>query len=155
MNRSLGSILFLIVVTVVGCSNEVRNYTHVKGKVTFNGTPIEKGQISFAAPGKSPTTMLIVDGAFDGQAAIGENIVSVSATKKSANAPKLPKNAEIQVRGYMEKFKRQPEQGGATSSDDVQGMVEYIPPEWGTKSKQVRMIEPGTNEIEIHIKGKN
>src|SRR6266446_10545711 len=104
MNRSLGSILFLIVVTVVGCSNEMRDYANVKGKVTFNGTPIEKGQISFAAPGKTPMVMLIVDGAFNGQAAIGENIVSVSATKKSASAPKLPKHAEIQVRGYMEKF---------------------------------------------------
>jgi len=34
-------------------------------------------------------------------------------------------------------------------------MVEYIPPEWGTASKQMREVERGVkNEFEFEIKGK-
>ena len=66
MNRPLGFILFLILATVVGCGQENKpTYTNVKGKVTYNGKPIEKGQITFAMDGRPPSSMDIVDGAFN------------------------------------------------------------------------------------------
>ncbi|SRR6266851_2523230 len=157
MNRPLGSILFLIVVTVVGCQSDKPKYANVKGTVTFNGKPIEKGQIIFEVEGRMPSAMQIVDGAFNGQAMVGSNIVSVSAKRKSTTAPKVPKNAEIQIKGYLDKFKKSPQEGGGDIAESYDAtMVEYIPPEWGAKSKEVRVIEAGsTNEIEINIKGKN
>src|SRR5437588_111843 len=109
MNRSLGFLPFLMFVTVVGCQRgDKPQYANVKGKVTFNGNPLEKGEISFTKAGQPPSTMKIVDGAFNGQAMIGENRVSVSAWKHSATPPKLPKEAQIQQKGYIEKFKRSP-----------------------------------------------
>ena len=153
MNKLHVSIPFLILLTVVGCGGgDKPQYANVKGKVTFNGKPIEKGQITFAMDGRAPSTMTIVDGEFNGQAMVGTNKISISAMKKTATAPSLPKAAQTQIKGYQ-KYKRE-DQG--TSSEYDASMVEYIPPEWGAQSKETRVIEAGTtNEIEIHIKGKN
>ena len=157
MNRSLGFILPLILVTVVGCGQgDKPNYANVKGKVTFNGQPIEKGQITFVMEGHTPSTMKIVDGEFNGQAMIGSNRVSVSAMKKVAAARVLSKEAQIQISGYKKKFEGAPDQGGGSSSEFDPGMVEYIPPEWGAASKQMRVVEAGAaNEFQFDIKGKN
>ena len=157
MNRPLGFILFLILATVVGCGQRDKpTYANVKGKVTYNGKPIEKGQITFAMEGRPPSSMDIVDGAFNGQAMVGENKVSVSAKKKIASAPKLPPNAQIQIKGYQEKFKAEQGKGAGSVSQYDATMVEYIPPEWGLQSKETRVVEAGsTNEFEFHIKGKN
>jgi hypothetical protein len=153
MNRPLGFILFLILATVVGCGQQDKpTYANVKGKVTYNGKPIEKGQITFSMDGRPPSSMDIVDGAFNGQAMVGSNKVAVSAKKKSDSAPKLSEQAQTQIKGYQ-KYKRE-DQG--TSSEYDASMVEYIPPEWGTQSKEVRVVESGsTNEFEFNIKGKN
>jgi hypothetical protein len=124
--------------------------------VTFNGKPIEKGQITFATDGRAPSTMDIIDGEFNGQAMVGTNKVSVSAMKKTANAKALPKEAISQIKGYQQKFKDQPSTGGGTINEFDPTMVDYIPPEWGTQSKETRVIEAGgANEFEFHIKGKN
>jgi len=157
MNRLLGSVLFLILLTVVGCQGgDKPKYANVKGKVTFNGKPIEKGLITFATDGRAPSTMDIIDGEFNGQAMVGTNKISISAKKKSATAAVLPKEAQSQIKGYQQKFKDQPNTGGGTVSEFDPTLTEYIPPEWGTQSKETRVIEAGqTNEIEIHIKGKN
>ena len=97
--------------------------------------------------------MKIDNGAFNGQAIVGPNRVSVSAWKKAATAPKLSAQAEIQIKGYL-KFKT-PKEGGPTGEYDAT-LVDYIPPEWGLQSKETRVVEAGsTNEFEFHIKGKN
>jgi hypothetical protein len=155
MNRPLVFILSLMLASVVGCGNRDKpTYANVKGKVTFNDKPIEKGSIIFAPPGKAPSLITIVDGKFSGQAMVGENRVSVSAKRKSANAPVLSKHAQTQLRGYQEKFKNAPKEGGNASEYDATA-VEYIPPEWGTQSTQMRVVEAGQpNEFEIDIRGK-
>jgi hypothetical protein len=156
MNRPLGFILFLILATVVGCSGQANKptYANVKGKVTYNGSPIEKGEISFLVDGQPPSTMKIDNGAFNGQAMVGPNRVSVSAWKKAETAPKLSPEAENQIKGYM-KYKKGKE-GGPTGEFDATTMVNYIPPEWGLQSKETRVVEAGsTNEFEFNIKGKN
>src|SRR5207253_8224988 len=105
MKRPVGFLLFLIFATVVGCQRgDKPTYANVKGTVTFNGKPIEKGQITFALEGRPPSTMDLVDGKFAGQAMVGSNKVSVSAKKKSATPPKLTKDAQTQIKGYAEKF---------------------------------------------------
>jgi hypothetical protein len=158
MNRPLGFILFLILATVVGCGQQQDKptYANVKGKVTYNGKPIEKGQITFAIEGRPPSSMNIVDGAFNGQAMVGSNKVSVSAKKKSASAPKLSKEAQIQIEGYQKKFKAEQGKGAGSTSDYDASMVEYIPPEWGAQSQEKRVVESGSsNEFEFNIKGKD
>jgi hypothetical protein len=151
MNRLLGLLPFLLLVMVVGCHGNKPVYANVKGTVTFNGKPIEKGLITFAVEGKPPASSDIVDGKYSGQAMVGSNKVSVSAWKKSATAPALSKAAQTQIKGYMEKKKGEP--GGPTGDSSEPNMVDYIPPEWGTQSKQIRVIEAGmTNELDFDIK---
>ena len=77
MNRYFGLSLLFIPVLLAGCnSSDKPSYANVKGTVNFNGKPIEKGKIIFAAEGKAPTSCNIVDGRFSGQAVIGSNTVS-------------------------------------------------------------------------------
>src|SRR5205814_996135 len=116
--------------------------------------PISKGTITFAVAGRPPSTMDIDDGKFNGQAMVGENRVSVSAKKRSANAPKLPPEAQKYMKGYQDKFKEMPGQDAGSISDNDPSMVDYIPKEWGMLgSKQTRMVESGlTNEFEFPIK---
>ena len=122
--------------------------------VLFNDKPIEKGKVIFALEGKAPSAIDIVDGKFSGKAMVGSNRVSVSAKKKVANPPKLPANAQIQLRGYQEKFKHAKNEGAGTIADFDGALVEFIPSDWGSKSTQTCMIKPDiTNEVEFKIKG--
>jgi hypothetical protein len=152
MKHTLPFLLFLGLALVVGCQKGKHSYANVNGTVTYNGNPIEKGYIQFQMEGNPPATMDIVDGKFNGQAMVGSNRVSVSAKKRSATAPTLPPQAMIQIKGYKEKKSHEP---GAPSSDLDLAMVEYIPPEWGSASKQTRVIESGTNELQFEIRAKN
>jgi hypothetical protein len=156
MNRSFGFLPFLILATLVGCQRgDKQPYADVKGTVKFNGTPIEKGQITFALEGRPPSTMDIVNGKYSGQAMVGSNRVTVSAKRKVAVAPRLTKDAENQTKGYKEwmQGKGKGEFGGPPADYDPT-MVEYIPPEWGTHSTQTRMVEAGgANEFDFDIKG--
>src|SRR5437016_4096951 len=109
MTRPIGFLLVLLLATVVGCQQGTKQtYANVKGTVTYNGKPVEKGQITFAVEGKPPATSDIVDGKFSGQAMVGSNKVSVSALKKSATAPPLSKAAQSQIKAYMEIKKGEP-----------------------------------------------
>jgi hypothetical protein len=156
MNRSLGFILFLILATVIGCGKDKLKYANVKGKVTYNGSPIDKGQITFSVEGQPPSSMKIVDGEFNGQALVGSNKISVSAKKKvaGANAPVLSEHAQTQIKGYQQYKKTDPGAGDMAEYDP--SLVDYIPAEWGAKSTERRTVESGsTNEFEFHIKGKD
>ena len=156
MNRSLAFILFLILATVIGCGKDKTKFANVKGKVTYNGSPIEKGQITFSIEGQPPTNIKIVDGEFNGQAMVGSNKISVSAKKKAAggNAPVLSEHAQTMIKGYQ-KYKSNEEGAGDMGAYDP-SLVEYIPAEWGAKSTERRTVESGTtNEFEFHIKGKD
>jgi len=160
MNHPLGLLLPLALVIAAGCQKgDGPSYANVTGKVTYNGQPLEKGQITFATDGRPPSTIDIIDGKFTGQAMVGSNKVSVSAKKKSATPPQVKggaaeaRHAETQMKGYM-KFKLKQGESGGPPVDFDPSMVDYIPPEWGAESKQMRVIEAGvTNEFNIDIKG--
>jgi hypothetical protein len=143
--------LLLVFALVAGCQegNGKHSFANVSGTVTYNGHPIEKGYIQFQMEGNPPTTMDIIDGKFNGQAMVGSNRVSVSAKKKSATAQNLPPQALATIQGYQKVKKG--EQGGPSGELDLT-MVEYIPPEWGTASKQTRVIEAGSNELQFEIR---
>src|SRR5262245_8051654 len=64
---------------LVGCGKKGPSYANVSGTVTYNGTPLAKGQITFQTDGRPPTMADIVDGEFAGQAMVGSNKVSVAA----------------------------------------------------------------------------
>jgi hypothetical protein len=86
---------------------------------------------------------------------IGTNKVSVSALKKGLTQ-KLDANAKAQIEGYM-KYKvnkAEPGQFGGPPVDYDPSMTEYIPPEWGTNSTQMRVVEAGAaNDFQLSIKG--
>jgi hypothetical protein len=156
MKQALRYLPFLILAAAVGCHDPNKPvYANVKGTVTYNNKPVEKGEITFAIEGRPPSTLDIIDGKFNGQAMIGSNKVTVSAKKKAAAPPKLDAHADAQIKGYM-KFKAGPGQFGGPPADYDPSMVEYIPAEWNTHSKQMRVIEAGgANDLEFDIKGKN
>jgi hypothetical protein len=134
---------------VVGCGKgKAPSYANVSGAVTYNGKPIEKGQIVFASDGRMPTQADIVDGKYTGQAMVGSNRVSISAFRKAAKARELPPTAQKQMKVYMEMNK-----GGATEQSDL-SLEDYIPDEYGKNSKQIRVIEAGVpNQFDFNIKG--
>src|SRR5437867_1824654 len=143
MNRPVGFFLFLTLATVVGCQGRDKPiYANVKGTVTYNSKPIEKGTITFAVEGRPPTTVDIVDGKFAGQAMVGSNKISVSAKRKTAATPKLNKDAQTQIEGYTKYRRAASGESGPPPEYDA-SMVEYIPPEWGTQSTQMRVVEAG------------
>lgn len=158
MKGLLGFFPFLLLATVVGCEQQDKlQYANVKGKVTYNGKPLDKGEITFAVAGKPPSTMQVMDGEFSGQAMVGSNKISVHAKRKAATQTKLPPGAMAQLKGYRERMKGEFGGGGSGGSGDDFDLsaVDYIPPDWGPQSKQMRVVEAGqTNEFEFNIKGK-
>ncbi len=146
--------VFLVLLTGVGCGGDKVNYAKVKGTVSLDGKPIDKGQIFFRLAGKAPTFMDIVDGKFSGQAMIGSNTVSVSVMKKTTVTPKLPPQAIAQMKAYREKSRGA---GGADPNaiSDTSGTIDIIPKDWGVSSKQERVVEAGAaNEFEFNISTK-
>src|SRR5581483_39375 len=72
-----------VAIGIVGCGKSgAPSYANVSGAVTYNGKPIEKGQITFARDGRPPTQADIVDGKYTGQAMVGSNRVSITAYRK-------------------------------------------------------------------------
>jgi hypothetical protein len=152
MNRSLSFLLLLILLMVVGCKGGDRQiYANVTGTVKFNGKLIDKGEITFALEGRPPSTMDIIDGKFSGQAMVGSNKVMVSAKKKGTAPQQLDEHAKTQIAGYM-KWAKKGEFGGPPSDYDPT-MVEYIPAQWNTDSKQMRVVEAGAaNDFQFDIR---
>jgi hypothetical protein len=120
--------------------------------VTYNGKPLEKGQITFSTDGRPPSAIDIVDGKFAGQAMVGSNKVAVSAFRKTSKERKIPAGAQQQYKAYQE---RNQAGGGGTSEQFDPTMEDYIPDEWGKESTQIRVVEAGgVNNFQIDIKGK-
>src|SRR5262245_31789314 len=136
-----------IAIGLVGCSKgDAPSYANVTGTVTYNGNPLDKGQITFTTDGRAPTSMDIYDGKFSGQAMIGSNRIAVTAYKKSTTQPKLTETAKGMMKVYGEKYKN-------TQSTDS-SMEDYIPAEWGRDSKQTRVVEAGSkNDFQFDIRG--
>ena len=144
----------LLAIGVVGCSpsDKPPAFTNVSGTVTYNGKPLDKGQITFATDGRPPTVADIVDGKYTGQAMVGQNRVQIAAFRKAAKARELPETAKKQVQAYQALNKSG---GGGTAAEFDPSMEDYIPEEYGKASKQLRAVEAGApNTFDFNIKGK-
>ncbi len=140
-----------VAVGLVGCApSNKQSYANVSGTVTYNGKPLEKGQITFSCDGRAPTSADIVDGKYTGQAMVGTNRISIAAYRKAAKERQLPPQALAQYKAYQERNKGAP---GAEIADPT--LEDYIPPEYGLSSKQTRVVEGGApNTFDFNIKGK-
>jgi hypothetical protein len=142
-----------VAVGVAGCgSSGPIPYANVSGTVTYNGQPLTKGQITFFTDGRPPSAIEIVDGKYAGQAMVGSNRIQISAYRKTNKERPLPDTARKQYEAYQAMNKG----GGGGASDQFDpGMEDYIPPEWGRESKQVRVVEAGAaNKFDFDVKGK-
>ena len=152
MKHPFRFLVFLILLTGIGCNGDKSNYAKVKGTVSLDGKPIDKGQIYFRLEGKPATFMDIIDGKYSGQAMVGSNTISVSVTKKTGAPPRLPPQAIAQMKAYKEKSRGQ---GGADPNATYESTIDIIPREWGAASKQVRVVEAGAaNDFEFSISTK-
>jgi hypothetical protein len=142
-----------VVIGVVGCSkSKAPSYANVSGTVTYNGNPVEKGQITFASDGRPPTVADIVDGKYTGQAMVGSNRVSITAYRKAAKTRMLPPTAEKQIKAYQEMYKSP---GGSVPDAADPNLEDYIPDDYGKNTKQTRVVEAGVqNQFDFIIKGK-
>jgi hypothetical protein len=140
-----------IAIGLVGCSkNDAPSYANVSGTVTYNGNPLDKGQITFSTDGRPPTAMDIIDGKFSGQAMIGSNKIAVSAYRKGNTQKKMTVTASKMMQAYRGKGNP----GGANSESIDASMEDYIPPEWGRDSKHFRVVEAGSqNNFQFDIRG--
>jgi hypothetical protein len=140
-----------IALGLIGCSkNDAPSYANVSGTVTYNGSPLDKGQITFSTDGRPPTAMDIVDGKFSGQAMIGSNRIAVSAYRKGVTQKKMT----VTAKKMMDAYRGKGNPGGANTESIDSSMEDYIPPEWGRDSKHVRVVEAGgQNNFQFDIKG--
>jgi len=152
MNQLARFAALAVVFGMLGCSNDsAPSYAKVSGSVTYNGQPLSKGQITFSTDGRAPTMVDIVDGKYSGQAMIGSNRVQIAAYRKRAKERALPETAKKQIEAYQAMNKGG---GGLKSEQFDPSMEDYIPPDYGRDSKQVRVVEKGgENSFDFAIKG--
>jgi hypothetical protein len=70
---------------MIGCEKKVKDAQRVRvsGKVTLDGKALTTGTVSFdPVTGEQPATFEILDGKYEGVAAVGKNKVRLAAVKK-------------------------------------------------------------------------
>lgn len=109
--------------------------TMVRGTVKVDGKPLETGHITFdSQSGQPPATMSILDGNFEGRAAVGNNKVMITSIKKVTGKELYGMDGP----GY----------------DEVQE-VNAIPDRYNLKSEIEReVVEGESNEFNFDLKGK-
>lgn len=152
MNQFARFTAVAVAVGMLSCNKDgAPSYAKVSGTVTYNGQPLPRGQITFSTEGRAPSMVEIVDGKYSGQAMIGSNRVQIAAYRKRAKERALPETAKKQIEAYQALNKSG---GGGTSEQFDPSMEDYIPPDWGKDSKQIRVVENGgQNSFDFDIKG--
>ena len=147
--RNASLLLGFLFVSGCGTADKPPPYANVSGKVLFNGKAIEKGTITFSTDGRPPAVLDITDGAFSGQSLVGSNKVSISYRRKTNRTMNLPPDVQERLKHEGES------RNGNPNAQSVPEGEEMIPPEWGSSTKQIRVIESGVaNQLEFDIKGK-
>ncbi len=80
-----GSLLVVSLMLVAGGCGSGGDTGTVTGTVTFDGAPVQQGQISFE--GNTVTGAQIQDGKFEAQVPVGKQKVKISATREEGVAP--------------------------------------------------------------------
>lgn len=85
-------VLLSAALVLTGCSEghkSVKRVT-VSGRVTLDSKPLTTGTITFdPVSGEVPSTLEILDGAYEGRAPAGKNTVRLSAVKKMSMKEKM------------------------------------------------------------------
>lgn len=130
------AVFLLAVAALVGCGEKPKTATRVRvtGKVTLDGKPLTTGTVSFEGDtGEPPGAFTLLDGKYDGMAAVGKNKVRLTATQKISMKEKMKMDGP----GYDQ-------------------MVEenLLPPRYadGTIVKEVTAEGPNTFDFELKSK---
>ena len=123
----------LVSVWIIGCDGAGKNapaVVKVKGTVTLDGNPMPDGEVMFSIPssGTAPSVMNVVNGAFSGEAKVGENRVEVYAYKDGPPS---------------------------TTDPMTPTKVNFIPDRYGSQSTLTAAVtKDGPNEFKFEVKSK-
>ncbi len=121
----------------LGCEPKTKDVKRVRisGKVTLDGKELPTGTIVFDPEnGEAPAVMNILDGRYEGLAAVGKNRVRIAAIRKTSMKEKMGFDGP----GY-----------------DSEVEENALPPRYGDKSEIVREVTPeGPNEFNFDTKSK-
>lgn len=82
--------LMVAVFILAGCGGPAAPpQVQVKGTVTLDQKPLKEGEITFSTPGKSPETLPINNGEFQGMVQVGEKRVEIAAYKDAPPPPPM------------------------------------------------------------------
>lgn len=133
---SLLGFLF-VAATLCGCNKPVKDAKRVKisGRVTLDDKALETGSVSFDPQnGEAPAVMNILDGKYEGMAAVGKNRVMITSIKKVSMKEKMKMDGP----GY-----------------DTQVEENALPPRYNEKSEITREVSAeGPNEFNFDTKSK-
>ncbi|WP_157369660.1 hypothetical protein [Zavarzinella formosa] len=98
----------------------------VKGTVTLDGKPLPEGEMSFGLTGEAPVILTVKDGAFSGNAYVGNNHVEIRAYK---DGPPL-----------------------STDPEKKPSKVNYLPDRYGYKSTlTAEVASGGANDFKFEV----
>jgi len=139
MNKTVCALGFLVAATMLmGCGSKpvpVAKRAKVSGTVIVDGKSLQTGNIVFDANnGEPPGSFNVLDGKFEGMAAVGKNKVSISAYRKISMKEKMKMDGP----GYDELVDEN-----------------ILPARYSTESKlEKEVTEAGPNEFNFDLKGK-
>lgn len=113
----LFSLVSVVVLTLAGCGSGGLAEYSVTGTVTFDGQPVEKGEIRLmpTEAGGTPYAGAIENGKFECKVTEGQKRVEISATREAATP----------------------------APDGLPNYVSYIPAEYNTQSTLTAEVKPG------------
>ena len=129
-----GLALILALLGLAGCSGQ----PSVQGTVTFDGTPVDDGAISFVPTG----------GGTGGAGTVGAPIVDGKYTVAGKGV--APGSYRVEIIWRKKTGRKVPTPGDPGNMIDQ--VVQAIPPQYNTNSTLTRDIKPGTNTLDFDLK---
>lgn len=130
MNHNRVGLLFILLVTLSGCSDGTMDKAELTGTILYDGQPIPRGNIRFIPINntKGPTSgATITDGKYHvmnkGGVPLGEHKVTVTAFRKIANMPEHLK-AEGGLKQYLPQKHHKKSQLKVTITEDKETWVQ-------------------------------
>lgn len=140
------SALMLLVIGVLcsmfaGCKND--GLSSVSGKVTWNGTPLEEGTISFMPRGESgvSTAAQIKNGDYSARVSPGKMIVKIYAER-----PLTPDEATA--------LQNNPMSGSSMTPSGVEVKKQYIPENYNDRSSLFVEIQGNQKNLDFQLESK-
>ncbi len=126
-----GLCFLILFVCFAGCGSD--GLTEIAGTVTFNGQPVEKGNIAFLPPdGQGPTAAAtIADGKYSLKIAPGQKKVNIEGYKVVGQQHLRPNDPKSPV---------------------IDTLEQILPPRYNTKSELTREITWGEKTYDFDLK---